>query len=98
MYEYNQQTEPILWDEMWYIFLLYFTCRLLYLVYSLFPQRENKLEKRSRKVAGSIPDKVTGFFNLPNLSNRNMVLGSTQPLTEMSTRNLPGGKGRPVGT
>jgi hypothetical protein len=23
-----------------------------------------------------------------------MVLGSTQPLTEMSTRNLPGGKGR----
>jgi hypothetical protein len=25
-----------------------------------------------------------------------MVLGSTQPLTETSTRNLPGGKGRPV--
>jgi hypothetical protein len=25
-----------------------------------------------------------------------MVLGSTQSLTEMSTRNLPGGKGRPV--
>jgi hypothetical protein len=25
-----------------------------------------------------------------------MALGSTQPLTEMSTRNLPGGKGRPV--
>jgi hypothetical protein len=25
----------------------------------------------------------------------NMALGSTQPLTEMSTRNLPGGKGRP---
>jgi hypothetical protein len=24
-----------------------------------------------------------------------MTLGSTQPLTEMSTRNLPGGKGRP---
>jgi hypothetical protein len=24
-----------------------------------------------------------------------MALGSTQPLTEMSTRNLPGGKGRP---
>jgi hypothetical protein len=23
-----------------------------------------------------------------------MTLGSTQPLTEMSTRNLPGGKGR----
>jgi hypothetical protein len=25
-----------------------------------------------------------------------MALGSTQPLTEMSTRNVPGGKGRPV--
>jgi hypothetical protein len=25
-----------------------------------------------------------------------MTLGSTQPLTEMSTRNLPGGEGRPV--
>jgi hypothetical protein len=27
---------------------------------------------------------------------RTMALGSTQPLTEMSTRNLPGGKGWPV--
>jgi hypothetical protein len=25
-----------------------------------------------------------------------MALKSTKPLTEMSTRNLPGGKGRPV--
>jgi hypothetical protein len=25
-----------------------------------------------------------------------MVLGSTQPLTEMSTRNIPRGKGRPA--
>jgi hypothetical protein len=25
-----------------------------------------------------------------------MALASTEPLTEMSTRNLPGGKGRPV--
>jgi hypothetical protein len=25
-----------------------------------------------------------------------MALGSTQPLTEMSNRNLPGGKGRPA--
>jgi hypothetical protein len=25
-----------------------------------------------------------------------MAMGSTQPLTEMSTRNLPGGKGRPA--
>jgi hypothetical protein len=48
----------------------------------------------SRKIACSIPDEVIGFFNLPNPSSRIMTLGSTQPLTEMSTRNLPGGKGR----
>jgi hypothetical protein len=47
--------------------------------------------------AGSIPDEVIGFFNLLNLSSRIMALGSTQPLTEMSTRNLPGGKERPAG-
>jgi hypothetical protein len=48
-------------------------------------------------VAGSIPDEVTVFFfKWPNPSSRTMALGSTQPLTEMSTRNLPGGKGRPA--
>jgi hypothetical protein len=50
----------------------------------------------SWKVAGSIPDEVIGFFNCPNPSSRTIALGSTQPLTEMSTRNLPGGKGRPA--
>jgi hypothetical protein len=49
----------------------------------------------SRKVSGSIPD-VTGFFTWPNPSSRTMVLGSTQPRTEMSTSNLPGRKGRPA--
>jgi hypothetical protein len=42
-----------------------------------------------------VPDGVD-FFNLPHPSSRIMALGSTQPLTEMSTRNLPGGKGRPA--
>jgi hypothetical protein len=37
-----------------------------------------------------VPDEVD-FLNLPNLSIRAMALGSIQPLTEMSTRNLPGG-------
>jgi hypothetical protein len=41
------------------------------------------------------PDEVD-FFNLPNPSSRTIALGSTQPLTEMSTRNLPGGKKRPA--
>jgi hypothetical protein len=43
-----------------------------------------------------IPDEVIAFFNWPNPSSRNMTLGSTQPLRKMSTRNLPGGKGRPA--
>jgi hypothetical protein len=37
-----------------------------------------------------IPDEVD-FFNLPNPSSRTMALGSTQPLTEKITRNIPGG-------
>jgi hypothetical protein len=36
------------------------------------------------------------FFNLPNISDRIMALGSTQPLIEMSTRNLSGDKRRPA--
>jgi hypothetical protein len=44
---------------------------------------------------GSNPDEVD-FSNLPNPSSGTMTLGSTQPLTEMSTRNILGGKGRPA--
>jgi hypothetical protein len=40
-----------------------------------------------------VPDEVD-FLNLPNPSSRTMALGSTQPLTEMSTRNFPGVKKR----
>jgi hypothetical protein len=42
-----------------------------------------------------VPDEVD-FFKLSNPSSRTMALGSTQPLTEMSTRNLPRGKKRLV--
>jgi hypothetical protein len=42
-----------------------------------------------------VPNEVD-FFNLRNPSSRTMALGLTQPLTEMSTRNLSGGKKRPV--
>jgi hypothetical protein len=38
-----------------------------------------------------VPDEVD-FFNLNNPSSRIMALRLTQPLTEMSTRNLPGVK------
>jgi hypothetical protein len=37
---------------------------------------------------GLSPDEVD-FFNIPNPSSRAMALGLTQPVTEISTRNLP---------
>ena len=48
---------------------------------------------RSRKIASSIPDGVTGIFHWHNPSGRNVAPRSTQPLTEMSTRNFLGGRG-----
>jgi hypothetical protein len=44
----------------------------------------------SQKVAGLNPN---DFFNLPHHFSCTMDLVWTQPLTEMSTRNLLGGKG-----
>jgi hypothetical protein len=41
---------------------------------------------------GLSPDEVD-FLNLCNPSSHTMALGSTQPLTEISIRNLPGGWG-----
>jgi hypothetical protein len=35
------------------------------------------------------------FFNWPNPSSRTMTVGSTRLITEMSNRNIPGGRGRP---
>jgi hypothetical protein len=45
----------------------------------------------NQKVAGSIPDGVVEFFIDINPSDRTMALGSTQPLTEMSTRSISWG-------
>ena len=42
----------------------------------------------NRKVAGSIPADVIGIFHWLNSSDRTMAFGSTQPLTEMSTRSI----------
>jgi hypothetical protein len=50
----------------------------------------------SWKVAGSIPDEVSGFFNWPNPSSRILAPRSNQPLTEMSIRNRAEGIGRPA--
>ena len=45
----------------------------------------------NRKVAPSIPAGVTGFFIDINPSYRVMALGSTQSLTEMSTKSISWG-------
>jgi len=45
----------------------------------------------NRKVTGSIPDGVNVIFHWHNPSDRTMALGSTQPLTEMSTRSISWG-------
>ena len=45
----------------------------------------------SLKVAGSILNGIIGVFHWHNSSGRTMALGLTQPLTEMSTRNISGG-------
>jgi len=44
-----------------------------------------------RRVTGSIPDWVMGIFLWLNPSGRNMAVGSTQPLTEMITKNISWG-------
>jgi membrane-bound lytic murein transglycosylase B len=42
----------------------------------------------NQKVAGSIPDGVMEIFIDINPSDRTMALGSTQPLTEISTGSI----------
>jgi hypothetical protein len=48
----------------------------------------------SRKLTGSNPYEVIGFYNWLLSSSHMMALGPSNTLTEMSTRNLPRGEGR----
>jgi len=50
-----------------------------------------KVLRYKSKVAASIPDSVIRIFYWHNPSDRTMALGSTQPLTEMSTRSISEG-------
>jgi hypothetical protein len=52
----------------------------------------------SRRVAALIPDEVITFFSWSKPSGCTVVLGSTQPLTEISSRNFnfSGHKGQPA--
>jgi hypothetical protein len=70
-------------------------------IHDLYCWRNEALRWRSRlrhcatirKVAGSIPNVDTGIFHWHNPNGRTKALWSTKPLTEMSTRNISGGKG-----
>jgi hypothetical protein len=55
-----------------------------------FNEQERNLKHctTSWKVAVSISDGVIGIFHRYNRSGHNMDLGSTQPMAEMSTRNI----------
>jgi hypothetical protein len=48
---------------------------------------------QARRLRFRFPMRSLDFSNLLNPSSRTTALGSTQSLTEMSARNLPGGKG-----
>ena len=48
-------------------------------------------KSEGRKVAGSIPDGVIGIFHWPTPSGRTMAMGLTQPLTEITTKNISWG-------
>jgi hypothetical protein len=45
---------------------------------------------------GFIPNEVIRIFSLLKSFSHTITMGLTQPVTEMSTSNLPGGKGRPA--
>jgi hypothetical protein len=67
------------------------------MVTSTCPSRLDHIDRSTLQAGSSVqvPDEVD-FFNSPNPSSRTMALGSTQPLTKMSSRDLPGGKKRPA--
>jgi hypothetical protein len=57
------------------------------------PAQEVK-KKKSKKTVNVLNHGI--FFNLPNHSSRITALGSTEPLTETSSRNVLGAKRRPA--
>jgi hypothetical protein len=66
----------------------------LHLMYNdgpLMVAQQLKYCATDRKVAGSIPDGITGIFHWHNAPYRTVALGFTQPLTEMSTRSISWG-------
>ena len=61
---------------------------LVHMIFTFYTTNVGDRGATNRKVPVSIPDGVVGIFNWHNPSDRTMALGSTQPLTEMSTRSI----------
>jgi hypothetical protein len=82
-------------------FVLYSKYTMIY-IFCIYPFRGHAVAQwlrhcaTNRKVAGSIPDSVIWICHWHNPSGRTMALESTQPLTELSTRNNSWGQRRPV--
>jgi hypothetical protein len=78
---------------MWSIRFSCKICRKLYFSWGHAVAQWLRHCATNRKVAGSIPDGAIGIFNWHNPSGRTTALGSSQPLTEISTRIFSWGKG-----
>jgi len=90
------------WHRRVYASYIFYTncCRTVYCTVSVYLGRAVTQWLRccatNRKVAGLITYGVIGIFHWHNPSDRTMALGSTQPVTEMSTRIISWGWRRPV--
>jgi hypothetical protein len=61
----------------------------LYIIGALYRVGGSGTMLHAGKLRVRFPMMSSDFFNLPDPSSRTMALGSTQPQTEISTRNLP---------
>jgi hypothetical protein len=108
MYSISTNTN-IIWDSSCHVIICvcydvsrrcsFHILRYLSVIYMKWGARGSVAGRGTTLQAGESPVRVPNevdFFNWPNPSSRTMALESTQPLTEMSTKNLPWGKGRPV--
>jgi hypothetical protein len=62
-------------------------CHVFQQVFQFHHTNYNFLQYSTPTFVGSTPDGAIGIFHWLNLSGHTVALGSTQPLTEMSTRN-----------
>ena len=69
-----------------YIYILYIICLLPHINCGAHSGVVFKALRYKPAGPGSIPNGVTGIFQWHNPSGRTMALGSTQPITGMSTR------------